>query len=132
MVVPRHPRLGRRHLPPEVAVNSGQIALIAAMTTLVGATSPPQIARSAPEPLMPVHLRHRAMVMHQRQCRLLHRHRLLQLHRLHRSHLLGQHLTQRSIATPTRLRHSCAQAAICALIVDATLALARDAGVMEA
>jgi len=70
----RHPRLGRPHLPPEVAANSGQIAVIAARTTPVGATSLLQIATSAPEPSMPAPLRHRAMVMRQHQCRLLQHH----------------------------------------------------------
>jgi len=65
MMVPHHPHLGRRHLPLEAAANSGQTAVIAATTTPVGATSPLQIARPAPELLMPVPLRHRAMVMRQ-------------------------------------------------------------------
>jgi len=66
-MVPRHPHLGRRHLPQEVAANSGKIAVIAATTTPVGATSLLQIATSAPEPLMSVPLRHRAVArQHQR------------------------------------------------------------------
>lgn len=68
MMVPHHPHLGRRHLPPEVAANSGKTAGIAARTTPVGATSLLEIARPAPEPLMPVPLRHRAMVARQHQC----------------------------------------------------------------
>jgi len=68
MMVPRHPHLGRRHLPPEVAANSGKIAVIAATTTPVGATSLLQIARPAPDPSMPVPLRHRAVAcQHQRR-----------------------------------------------------------------
>jgi len=202
MMVPRHPHLGRRRLPPEVAVSSGQIAVIAATTTLVGATSPLQIARSAPEPLIPVPLRHRAMVMRQHQCRLLqhrhhlgrhhlslevaassgqtaliaamttpvgatsllrtakfapepsmpaplhhralvmrqpqcrhlqhHRRRLRRLrHRRSQRHRRDLHSHQ-SIATRTQLRRSCAQVAMCAPIVAATLALAHDAGLSEA
>merc|ERR1712151_47561 len=50
-----------------VAANSVQIAVVVAMTTLVGATSLLQTARSAPEASMTAPLRHRAMVMHQRQ-----------------------------------------------------------------
>jgi len=57
MMVPRHPHLGRRHLPPEVAANSGQTVAIAATTTPVGATSLLQIAKCAPEPSMSVPLR---------------------------------------------------------------------------
>jgi len=72
MMVPRRHHLGRHRLPLEVAANSGQIAVIAATTTPVGATSLLQIARPAPEPLMPVLLRHRAVVM----CQRLGRHRL--------------------------------------------------------
>jgi len=61
MMVLRHPRLGRRHLPPKVAANSGKVAVIVAATAPVGATGLLQTARSAPEPLMPVPLRHRAI-----------------------------------------------------------------------
>jgi len=75
MMVPRRPRLGRHRLPLEAAANSGQIAVIAAKTTAVGATSLLQTARSAPEALMSVPLRHRAVVMRQHQC-LQHHHRL--------------------------------------------------------
>jgi len=73
MMVLRHPHLGQRHLPPEVAADSGKIAVIAATTTPVGVTSPLQIARSAPDLLMPVPLRHRAVA------------------RQHQHHHLGQH-----------------------------------------
>jgi len=117
MMVLRHPRLGRRHLPLEVAANSGQIALLVATTTQVGATSLLQTARYVPEPLMPVPLRHRAMVMRQHQCRLLQRH-----------HHLGRHLhSLRFIATRTQRRHSCVQVAVYAPIVVAMLVCAHDA-----
>merc|ERR1719512_628631 len=71
MVVPRHPHPVRRHLLREVAADSGQIAVIAVTTTPVGAMGLLQIARLALEPLMPVSLRHRAMVMRQHQGQLL-------------------------------------------------------------
>jgi len=127
MMVLRRPHLGQHHLPPEVAVNSGQIAVIAATTALVGATSPQQTARSAPAALTPVPLRHRAMVMRQRQRQLL-QHRL----RLRRSQCHRRDLPSRqSIATHTQLRHSFAQVALCAPIVAAILALAHDAGLLK-
>jgi len=53
------------------------------MTTLVGATSPLQIARPALEPLTPVPLRQRATVMRQLRCRLLQRHHHLGRHHQH-------------------------------------------------
>merc|ERR1740121_2032524 len=59
-MVRRHPHLGRRHLPPEVAANSGQTVAIAATTTPVGATSLLQIAKFAPEASTPAPLHHRA------------------------------------------------------------------------
>jgi len=125
MMVLRRPHLGQHHLPPEVAVNSGQIVVIAATTALVGATSPQQIARSAPAALTPVPPRHRAMVMHQHQ-----RQRRLLQHRLRRSQCRRRDLpSHQSIATHTQLRHSFAQVALCAPIVAAILALAHDAGV---
>jgi len=127
MVVLRHPHhLGRRRLPPEVAANSGQIAVIAVTTAPVGATSLLRTAKFALEPSTPVPLRHRAMVMRQPQCRFLQHHQ----RRLH--HRRSQRHRHQSIATRTQLRHSCAQVAMCAPIVAATLALARDAGVLEA
>jgi len=82
MMVPRHPHLGRLHLPLGVAASSGKIALIVATTTRVGATSLLQIVRSALEPLMLVPLHHHAVVMRQHQCRVLQRH-----HHLGRCHL---------------------------------------------
>jgi len=130
MMVLRHPRLGRRHLPPEVAANSGQIALIAVTTTPVGATSLLQTARSAADPWMPVPLRHRAMVMRQHQRRFLqrHHHQGRHLHFLQRHHHPGRHLhSLRSIATRTQSRYRCVQMATCAPIVVAMLVRARDA-----
>jgi len=138
MVVLRHLGLGRRRLPPEVAANSGQIAVIAVTTAPVGATSLLRTAQFALEPSTPVPLRHRAMVMRQPQCRFLQHHqRRLRHHRYHhrchhRSQRRRQDHSQQSIATRTQLRHSCAQVALCAPTVAATLALARDAGVSEA
>jgi len=128
MMVPRHHLLGRHLLPLEVAANSGQTVPIAAMTTPVGATSPLRTAKFAPELSMPVQLRHRAMVMRQPQYQPLQHHQ----RRHRRSQRHRQDHCQRSIATRTQLRHSCAQVVQCAPIVAATLALARDAGVLEA
>jgi len=73
MMAQRHHRLRARHrLLPVAAANSGMIAVIAATTTLVGATSPLQIAKSALEPSMPVLPLHLAeQTLRQRRHRLL-------------------------------------------------------------
>jgi len=70
MVQP-HRHLGLCHLPLEVAANSGMIVVIAAMTTLVGATSLLPTVRSALEPSMLLPQRHPAAGTR----RLLQRHR---------------------------------------------------------
>merc|ERR1712045_1056206 len=126
----RHHHLGRHHQHLEVAANTGQIVPTAAMTTPDGAISPLRTARSAPEPSMPVLQRHRAVVMRQPQFRFLqHPQRRLRHHQPQRHR---QDHSQQSIATRTQLRHSCARVAMRAPIVAATLALAHDAGVLEA
>jgi len=143
MMVPRHPHLGRHlgrhHLPPEVAANGGQTVAVAARTTPVGATGLPRIAKFAPEPSIPVPLRHRAMVMRQPQRRILQRHQHRRRHRRSQRHRHGHRQghrqdlqSQRSIATRTQLHNSCVQAAMCAPIVAAFLALARDSGLLKA
>jgi len=122
---------GRHHLPLEVAANSVQIVLIAAMTTLVGVTCPLQTAKSAPEPLMPVPLPRRAMVMHLLQCRLLQRRRRHHRHRRSPLRHCRHPRSRRYTATRTQHQHSCVQAEMHALIVAAMLALAHEMGTME-
>jgi len=129
MMAPRRPHPGRRHLPPGVAASSGKIAVIAATTTLVGATCPRQIARFALGLSIPPRLHHRAMAMRPHQCRLLQHHQ--RRHRHHQPPHRRRLHSQQSTATLTRHRHSCAQVATCAPIAAATLALARDAGMLE-